>query len=76
MIPTGKYHPTLGHELMQLEEHDINWTERPWEGLSFDEQADFLNFAGIGFMCAEIKDEVVRLYQYYQKKNLGEDFND
>jgi hypothetical protein len=68
MIPTGKFHPLLGHELMQLEEHDIDWSKK-WKDMNDNDIANFLNYMQIAFVLKGGLDGIKALYISESAKN-------
>lgn len=69
MKPTGRHHPITGKEIMQLEEHDIDFWDKDWEQLSYNEQANYLNYKNIKYLAANNKGTVMALYYSDAAKN-------
>ncbi len=44
----------------------IDWN-KPWDELSWDEKADFLNLIGLGFLNKEVEPKVMTKYEYLQR---------
>jgi hypothetical protein len=70
MKPTGKLHPIFGHEIMEIEEHDIKWQNKEWEELTLNEKGDFLSFIKAPFLNKDIEPMFIKKYKYYRDKNL------
>lgn len=72
MISTGKINQFTGEEIMQVEEHDINWRDVEFEDLTDNEKGDFLSFIKAPFYGKQNKEEVSFWWDYYKTKNLME----
>lgn len=51
----------------RVQKHEINFWDKEWDELDFDQQADFLSFAGISFLSKDNEKEVRDLFQLYKK---------
>ena len=72
MKPTGRFNPFTNEEIMQCEEHDINWRDVEFKDLDINEQVDFLSFINVKYLNKDNKSYVSDKYRYYSQKNLTE----
>lgn len=71
MKATGRFNKITGQEIMEIEEHDIIWTEKEFHELSDNDKADFLSFIKVKFLSDHNNSQVAKYYNYYRDKNLG-----
>jgi pterin-4a-carbinolamine dehydratase len=75
MISTGKKNP-LGDEIMQVEESDINFWDKNWDNLTFEQKITFCSFMQAPFFATEGEfknDHIIKdRYEYFQLKNMIE----
>lgn len=70
MKKTGRINPITGNEILQAEEHDINWQPLEWDELPLTEQVTFLSFMKFPFLSDDNKQQVIDWYNYYRDKNI------
>jgi hypothetical protein len=74
MKPTGRFNPITKEEILQVEEHDIDFWHIDWDDLSLEQKATICSFLEIGFLATrgEFKNDhlVKSRYEYYQLKNI------
>ena len=69
MKPTGKTNPITGDEILQAEEHDINFWETKWQDLTIEQKATFCSFIGAQFLGKQNEAHVKARYGYFRLKN-------
>jgi hypothetical protein len=73
MIPTGKFNPITGEEILKVESKDITFWEKEWDDLTLDEQAMFCSYIGAKFYSKNEEygnyDIIKRLYNYNRFTN-------
>lgn len=76
MKDTGRTNFITGEAILQYEEHDIDFWDKPFDELSDEEIVKFLSFQGIGFFSRSGEfsnvDKVKSLYEYFSLKNTME----
>jgi hypothetical protein len=71
MLKTGKFN-SLGVEILQIEESDINFWDKNWDDLELSQKADFCSLIKAPFLGKQNEKSVKHRYEYYQAKNTME----
>jgi hypothetical protein len=69
MKSTGRINPFTGKEIMQIEEHDINFWHKDWNDLTDSQKVDYLSYRGIQILADANRATVEALYYSDSHKN-------